>query len=41
METILAFLGGIGGAVIGGVVLIFLIGALILMCSSRKLGETT
>jgi hypothetical protein len=41
METVLAFLGGVGGAVIGGVVLIVLIGALLLMRSSRKLGETT
>jgi hypothetical protein len=41
METVLAFLGGIAGAVIGGVVLIVLIGALLLMHSSRKLGETT
>jgi hypothetical protein len=41
METILAFLSGIGGAVIGGLVLILLIGALILMRSARKLGQTT
>ena len=41
METILTFIGGVGGAVIGGVVLIFVIGVLVLMRNSRKLGETT
>ena len=40
METF-SILGGVGGAVIGGVVLLILIGALLLMRSSRKLGETT
>jgi hypothetical protein len=41
METVLTFIGGVGGAVIGGVALMLLIGALILMRNSRKLGETT
>jgi hypothetical protein len=41
METVLAFFGGVSGAVVGGVVLIVLIGVLLLMRSSRKLGETT
>jgi len=41
METVLTFIGGVGGAVIGVVVLVFLIGALVLMLNSRKLGETT
>lgn len=41
METILAFLGGAGGAVIGGVALLVFIGALVLMHNARKLGETT
>ena len=41
METVLTFIGGVGGAVIGGVVLMFLIGALVLIRNSRKLGETT
>jgi hypothetical protein len=39
--TVLTFIGGVGGAVIGGVALMLLIGALILMRNSRKLGETT
>ena len=41
METALAFLSGVGGAVIGGVVLVALIGVLVLMHSARRLGETT
>jgi hypothetical protein len=41
MEEVLAILGGIGGAVIGGIALIVLIGALLLIRSSRKLGETS
>jgi hypothetical protein len=41
METVLTFIGGVSGAVIGTVVLIFLIGLLVLIRNARKLGETT
>jgi hypothetical protein len=41
METLLPFLGGLGAVVVGGLALIIVIGAFVLMHNSKRLGETT
>jgi hypothetical protein len=41
METLLAFFGGLGGAIVGGIALMLVIGALVLMHNSKRLSETT
>jgi hypothetical protein len=41
METVLEFLLGIGGLVLAGLVIAFVIGWYILASRAKKLGETT
>jgi hypothetical protein len=41
METLLAFFGGIGGAIVVGVALVLVIGAFVLMNNAKRLSETT
>jgi hypothetical protein len=41
MEPVLVLLGGLGGIIVGGMVLVVVLGAFVLMHNSKRLSETT